>query len=75
MSDRTSHMNDSVAQEKSDSLDRTLNYRYTPCLLFNWQGRTGYDTRHEAVGQCAVRNRLSCHDIEWVTVVQTSSNN
>jgi len=64
-----------MSDHSSDSTDRTdifeeplpdlsQEWRYIPCIRENWSGRTGYESRHEAVGQCAILNRRN-PDVDW----------
>jgi hypothetical protein len=45
----------------------TEEWQYVPCIQGNYSGRTGYDTRHEAIGQCAMLNRRN-PDVEFSIV-------
>jgi len=47
--------------------DRSEEWRYVPCIRGNWSGRTGYEARHEAIGQCIILNRRN-PDVEWSVV-------
>lgn len=45
----------------------TEKWQYVPCIRGNYSGRTGYDSRHEAIGQCAILNRRN-PDVEFSVV-------
>jgi len=45
----------------------TKEWRYVPCIRGQYSGRTGYVSRHEAIGQCAILNRRN-PDVDFCVV-------